>query len=194
MKWEVKSKEVVLDTIPFQVEKLYLSKDQEEIPEPYHRLLAPDWVNVLAITTDGQAVLIRQYRAGVHDYCLETPGGCVDKNDAGAFKQAACRELEEETGYRVGIENLELLGAVSPNPAIQDNRIHFYMAQNVYLPKKRVHFPDENEDIEVVLMPLEELYQSIVNGRMQHGLCTLCVFMGIERLFPRGKFFKKQSI
>ena len=38
-------------------------------------IAAPDWVNVVALTPDGQLVLVRQFRFGVDDFSLEVPGG-----------------------------------------------------------------------------------------------------------------------
>src|SRR5580693_4464299 len=56
-----------------------------------------DAVNVIALTSDGRIVLVRQFRAGSARDSLETPGGLLepgeDPRDAGA------RELREETGF-----------------------------------------------------------------------------------------------
>lgn len=58
----------------------------------------PSWVNVVPITTEGNVVLIRQYRHGIQDVTLEIPGGMID--DGEEPQAAALRELLEETGYR----------------------------------------------------------------------------------------------
>ncbi len=54
-------------------------------------------VTVLALTTDEQVVLTRQFRPGPGKVILEMPGGYLDPGEPGEV--AAGRELLEETGY-----------------------------------------------------------------------------------------------
>ena len=44
------------------------------IISPYYVLEYPDWGNVVAITEDNQAILIRQYRHAAGEVILELPG------------------------------------------------------------------------------------------------------------------------
>uniref|UniRef100_A0A8D0BZJ7 Nudix hydrolase 5 n=1 Tax=Salvator merianae TaxID=96440 RepID=A0A8D0BZJ7_SALMN len=43
-------------------------------------------------------VLVKQFRPPMGNYCLEFPAGLIDSNETP--KEAALRELEEETGYK----------------------------------------------------------------------------------------------
>jgi ADP-ribose pyrophosphatase YjhB (NUDIX family) len=132
-----------------------------------------DWVTVAAFTTAGDALLVRQHRHGVDDLVLETPGGFLDAGESPA--DAAARELREETGYRVG--RSESLGWVHPNPAIQDNRLHYVLALDVALEGERML--DEHEDTEPVLLPRAELWRMLRAGEIRHALSALC----LERAF-----------
>lgn len=78
-----------------------------------------DWINVVPVTPAGNLVLIRQFRHGTASLVWEIPGGMMDEEDKSP-EQAAQRELLEETGYVP--EAMAFLGAVHPNPAIQNNR------------------------------------------------------------------------
>ncbi len=130
---------------------------------------APDWVNVIPITRQGELVLIRQFRFGIGSNTLEIPGGMVEPNEEPI--QAASRELEEETGYRAG--RMKLLGSVHPNPAFQNNRCYSYLA----LDCERVHqgHPEPGEDIAVELRALGEISGLIAAGEITHSL-VICAF------------------
>jgi ADP-ribose pyrophosphatase len=57
----------------------------------------PQVVCILAITTDQQVVLARQYRPGPEQILAELPGGGIEPGETP--HQAIVRELMEETGY-----------------------------------------------------------------------------------------------
>ena len=82
----------------------------EHLPEgdqpPFFRIDSPDGVLVLALTRHGDIILVRQYRHAIRRMTLELPAGSVEKGES--HKQAASRELFEETGFRAG--SFRLLG------------------------------------------------------------------------------------
>ena len=136
----------------------------------YQVLGAPDWVNVVARTPDGQIVLIEQYRHGIDGLTLEIPGGMVERGEnAGA---AGARELEEETGY-VGDPPV-LLGRVHPNPAIQVNTCYTYLIDNA-TPKGAMQW-DDGEDIRVLTVPETEIHDLIRRGAITHSLVVAALF------------------
>lgn len=125
---------------------------------------AVDWVNVIALTTDQRVVMIRQYRPGVDRVCIEIPGGMVDEGEDA--RTAAMRELAEETGYAA--REWRLLGTVAPNPAIQNNRLHSYLALGAE-PTAGQRL-DGNEVLALDLVPLSEVHAMLRSGRIDHAL------------------------
>ena len=132
---------------------------------------SPDWVNIIAVTKDDQLVLIRQYRFGTNETTLEIPGGMVEPGEEPAV--AAARELEEETGYVPG--RVVRLGQVHPNPAIQSNRCHSYLALDCV--KAHEGRQDQGEDITVELHPRSAVPQLILAGTITHSLVVVAFFL-----------------
>jgi 8-oxo-dGTP pyrophosphatase MutT (NUDIX family) len=101
---------------------------------------------------------------------LEIPGGLVEGQDTP--EEAAKKELCEETGYQAS--EMISLGNVLPNPAIQNNRCHTFLAKNVFLAGAQQL--DEMEDIEVIRRPLSEIPVLIRNGEINHSLVVAAFF------------------
>ena len=136
-----------------------------ESTHPYYVLEAPDWVNIVALTPAEEVVLVRQYRHGVRQSSLEIPGGMVDPVDSGPAA-AAARELLEETGFQGA--DLQPLLVVTSNPAILSNRTHSFVTRGA-IAVSDPH-PDEHEDVEVVLQPLDRVPELIARGEIHHSL------------------------
>ena len=129
----------------------------------------PDWVSVVPVTEAGEFVLVRQYRHGIDEFTLETPGGVVDHGELPDV--AARRELREETGYDVG--ELTSLGFAHPNPPLQDNRFFMYLGTGAKL-VGATQF-DANEACEVVLMSAEQVRAGVEGGAITHALVLLAL-------------------
>jgi 8-oxo-dGTP pyrophosphatase MutT (NUDIX family) len=141
---------------------------------PRVRVESPDWVNVIALTAGSELILIRQYRFGIEAGTLEIPGGCVEPGEEPAA--AAARELEEETGYVPG--RLEPLGFVHPNPALQPNRCHSFLALDCE--RRHEGRQDAGEDILVELHPRADVPRLVLEGHITHSLVVVAFFL--ERL------------
>jgi 8-oxo-dGTP pyrophosphatase MutT (NUDIX family) len=123
-----------------------------------------DWVNIIALTPDDRVVLIRQYRPGTDTICLEIPGGMVDAGEDPLT--AAARELEEETGYTA--KTWRAIGKVAPNPAIQNNYLHSYLALDAE--QTTTQRLDTSEVIDLETAPLAEVHAMLRDGRIDHAL------------------------
>lgn len=135
--------------------------------EEYVRFRMADWVNVVPVTARDEVVLVRQHRWGIGKSTLEIPGGTTDPGES-PFA-AARRELAEETGYARG--RWYSMGAVHPNPAIQDNSTWLYVASGVE-PVGERHL-DPGEEIEVELHPIASIPQLLRDGAISHALAVV---------------------
>lgn len=132
---------------------------------------APSWVNVIARTPEGRVLLVRQWRYGIGAATLEIPGGMVEEGEDP--REAAGRELFEETGFRAG--RLAYLGEVEPNPAFITNRCFTFVADDL----ERIGEPegDGEEELTVEIATLAEIPQLILSGAIRHSLVIAAFYL-----------------
>lgn len=177
MPWRITESKLLFKTPVFslrQDRKRRVSDDGRS--HDFYLLDAVDWVNVVPVTEAGEIVFIELYRHGIEAASLEIPGGMIDPEDPDPAA-AAAREMREETGYEA--ERLVPLGVVHPNPAIQANRCHTFLAENARLVGDLR--PDETEDIRVVLHPRFEVPRLLREGRITHALVVAGLYWYLER-------------
>jgi ADP-ribose pyrophosphatase len=156
-----------------------IDKEKCEMPDGrvmpgYYILHFPDWVNIVPVTKDNQIVLIKQYRHATGEIHWEVPGGAVHRGEDP--KLAALRELEEETGYT----SSELIKVADnyPNPALQDNKIHTYLAKNCTF--KGAQALDPFEEIDVELMELSKLKKALADGMFNHNIVVASLYQSLR--------------
>lgn len=143
--------------------------DKVELPNgtvnpEYYILEYPTWVNVIAITSEGKFVMVRQYRHGLADIFTEIVAGVVEKGEEPLH--AAQRELMEETGYGKG--KWQLFTVLSANPSTMTNLTYTFLATDV-VPISGQHL-DETEDIAVRLMSEEDVRALLLENKMKQAL------------------------
>lgn len=166
MKKNVTPWEILNSTVSYQDRWLKVRSDQcrtQEglVIEPYHVIESSTWVNVVALTTSGQVILVREYRHGIQKVMLGLPGGGTEHKDSDPL-QAIQRELREETGY--SSETFFKLGWSYPNAANQNNIVWSFLALDAI--QSHPQDLDENENVEVVLQDFVEFSQQAWQGKI----------------------------
>lgn len=163
-RWNRISKRAMHDCRVFELDEVTYRHPVSGEPRSFFVVEAPDWINVVPLTPDGRVVMIRQFRFGTDEITLEIPGGMCDPGESPPT--SAIRELREETGYASDV--VEPLGWVHPNPAVQSNRCHSFVARDVR--QVGPPDPDPNEAFEIVLHDLAEVPALIASGAITHSL------------------------
>lgn len=105
-------------------------------------------------------VLVRQYRLPAGQALLEVPAGGVRPGETP--EQAVERELREETGYRPG--RVQFVTGFYVAPGYCTEYIHLYLAEDL---REDPLDGDEDEEVEVVRLPLREAVRLVERGEIQ---------------------------
>ncbi len=115
---------------------------------------------VISVTDRNELILIKQYRPALDAYVIEPPAGLVDPGEEPIY--AAGRELLEETGY--SSDNITPLTEGVMSTGIDTEKWRVFLAQNAEKVSEEIinaHPQDENEDIEVIILPFEKVFETL---------------------------------
>ena len=168
---EVLSSEVAFEGPLFRVLR-------EEVREPGDKTSSRDIIRhngsvvILAVVDaskkDPLIVMERQYRHAAGQYLWEVPAGKMDEGEERLA--AAKRELEEETGYRA--KKWTKLVRYFASPGFLGEWMQVFLAEGLIAGEAT---PEEDELLEVVLVPLSEVLQMIDEGKILDGKTLVSV-------------------
>jgi ADP-ribose pyrophosphatase len=117
----------------------------------------PGSVVVMPVLPDGRIILIRQYRHAARQFLWELVAGRMDPGES--IRQAAARELIEETGYRA--KRLRVFLDLFPTPGFLEERMYILIAEAITAGSAE---PEEDEKIVAKAFTRAELEKMIQRG------------------------------
>ena len=134
---------------------------------------------VVPVRKDGKLLMVRQYRNALDRYTLEIPAGGLNGADE-PTKEAAARELEEETGYRS--DDLEWLLTIRTTVAFCNEKIDIYVAKNLIETEQHL---DEDEFIHAEAYSVEELSKMILEGKIEDSKTISAIMSYKDKYWKR---------
>jgi ADP-ribose pyrophosphatase len=120
----------------------------------------PGSVVVLPVLPDGRILLIQQYRYAARQYLWELVAGRIDSGETP--RQAAERELIEETGYRA--KRFRIFLEVFPTPGFLEEKMFLLLAEGLNPGKAE---PEDDEKIIVRTYNHKQLEEMIRKGKLR---------------------------
>jgi ADP-ribose pyrophosphatase len=136
----------------------------------FHYVSEPPSVVVLPFRSDGDVVVIEEWRQAVDRVTYGLPAGGMEADDADPLA-AARRELTEETGYEA--ERVEPLATYEPANGLFDSVFHYVVARGCEPGGEQSL--DATESIRVETTTYEALRERALSGELRDGRSALGV-------------------
>jgi len=161
---------LIAKTQCFSIEQLHLrfANGEERIFERLRGVLRA--VMMVPLLDDNTVLLIREYGAGIQDYCIGLPKGAVHADEE--LLVAANRELKEEVGY--GARELKIIKTFSLSPAYMSRSMHLVLCRDLY--EERLP-GDEPEPIEVIPWQLDRLDELVARDDFHEARSIAALYM-----------------
>ncbi|HTD37799.1 MAG TPA: NUDIX hydrolase [Candidatus Limnocylindrales bacterium] len=160
---------------------LRLRADRVELPsgdvvEEYFVRESRGFCVVFALTLDENVLLVRQYKHGIGEVVTELPAGMIDDDETP--EACAERELAEETGFTASAP--QHVRTFLTDPTNATGRFHLFVVRDAVRTREPVF--DVTEDIEVDLVPVDEVRAMALDGRIASGSQVAAVLVALAHL------------
>jgi ADP-ribose pyrophosphatase len=146
-------------------------KGQEKI---YVRGTRKDYSTIVPFISDDEILVIKSYRHIVDSIQIEVPSGYIDEGESA--KQAAIRELKEETGYSA--KEVVSIGNYTSDYTMFEQTGNLFIGYD--LVKDNGQSLGLMEQIDVVIMKINEIKQLLLKGVILNAASIVALYRALD--------------
>ena len=167
--WKIISQKTILKTDLFDVKTIDFQSDNGKKKLHYIAEKVPI-VSVFPLTDTYEIYLISEYRYLLKNTILEAVAGHLNKKETTIA--AAKRELKEETG--IIAHQLEEIARIEMSGSVFRSKANLFLAKGLEMGDNKL---EDDEQIEVIKMPLTEAVEKVMNGEISHSTSMIGILM-----------------
>lgn len=156
----------------YQGKFISVRQDGIDYPNQTHQtwdiVIHPGAVAVIPLTSQGEIILVEQYRRAIGRITLEIPAGLLDPGETPEI--CAERELQEEIGYKA--QTLIPLGAYYSSPGAYTEKVHLFLAKQ--LVESRL-IAEDTDTIDIKVLPFQEALRWVEDGTICDAKTALAI-------------------
>lgn len=176
--WKKLNSETLLDCPWVKVRRDAVALPNGAEIDDFYAITIKDASAIVALDTQGNLILKREYRYCHDRELIEIPAGAFNDGETDPLAVAK-RELLEETGYVS--DTWEYLGATVESSAKMTNTMHIFFAKDCR--KVSGQSLDDTEELETLLLPLEQAVQMVMTNEIccnssAHGILRVARMLG----------------
>ncbi|MFC1900816.1 NUDIX hydrolase [Chloroflexota bacterium] len=140
--------------VSLRVDKIQMADGRESTREVVEHDTA---VAIVAIDSEDNALLVKQFRYPLEKELLEIPAGGVDGDESP--EEAVVREMQEETGYLP--RKVEKIGGFYSSPGFCTEYLYLFLATDL---TSNQLYAEDTESITLVRTPVKDIPGLITSG------------------------------
>jgi ADP-ribose pyrophosphatase len=140
----------------------------------YVRGIRKDYSTVVPFISSDEILMIKSYRHIVDSVEIEVPSGYIDEGESA--KQAAIRELAEETGYVA--KDVISIGSYTLDYSMFEQKGNLFIAYG--LSKEQEQSLGMMEKIETETMKVKEIEELLLEGKISNAASIVALYRAID--------------
>jgi ADP-ribose pyrophosphatase len=173
--WRVNSTKKVYSNYLLELYEDVLDLNGKE--KTYLRGVRKDYSTVVPFTSKNEILVIESYRHLVDSTQIEVPSGYIDEGESP--KQAAIRELKEETGYAA--KDVISIGDYTLDYSMFEQKGNLFVAYG--LAKEQEQSLGIMEKIDVKIMNIIEIKQLLFEGKVLNAASIVALYRALDYHF-----------